>query len=215
VFAGRIDLQRGSLFPYPTPEAFYAPGYMTLLMEQQEIMLAKAFKIQQEHNRSRLKDNNHSLRTVFPIDSYVLAKPEREPTNKLAPRLLGPYLVTDRFPRGEGDVYRCLHLSTNQSFDFRIDRLTPYFTFDESSLHKTAMLDDESYEVEAVIAHRFNGPATAKHLQLRIKWLGFDDPQWQNYISTDGGLKEVGIVHEYLRSRQLARLIPARFSSSR
>ena len=212
VFAGRIDLQRGSLFPYKTPEAFYEPGYMTHLMEQQEIMLAKAFKLQQEHNKTRLKDNDHSLRTIFPVDSYVLAKPEREPTSKLAPRLLGPYLVTDRFPRGEGDVYRCLHLSTNQSFDFRVDRLTPYFTTDEASLRATAMLDDESYEVEAVLDHRFRGQTTAKNLQLHIKWLGYEETQWQNYISTGCNLNEVGIVHEYLRSHQLARFVPARFA---
>jgi hypothetical protein len=215
VFAGRIDLQRGSLFPYKTPEAFYEPNYMTSLMEQQEIMLKKAFKLQQQHNATRLKDNEHSLRTIFPIDSYVLAKPEREPTNKLAPRLLGPFLVTERFPRGEGDVYRCLHLSTNQSFDFRIDRLTPYFTTDEASPRETAMLDDESYEVESVLDHRFRGATTAKNLQLRIKWLGYDQSQWQDYISTGGNLNEVGVVHEYLRRQKLARLIPTRFASSR
>ena len=212
VFAGRIDLQRGSLFPYPTPESFFANGYMMELMQQQEVMLQKAFRMQQEHDKNRLKDNNHALRTIFPVDSYVLAKPEREPTSKLAPRLLGPYLVTDRFPRGEGDVYRCLHLSTNQSFDFRVDRLYPYFTHDEASLRDTAMLDNESYEVEAVLGHRFQGPQSAKTLQLQIKWLGYDTPQWQQYVNKDSGLNSVGVVHEYLRRNKFARFIPAKFT---
>jgi hypothetical protein len=213
VFAGRIDLQRGSLFPYPTPESFFAQGYMLDLIQQQEVMLQKAFRMQQEHDKNRLKDNNHALRTVFPVDSYVLVKPEREPTSKLAPRLLGPYLVTERFPRGEGDVYRCLHLSTNQAFDFRVDRLYPYFTHDEPSLRDTAMLDNESYEVEAVLGHRFQGPQTAKNLQLQIKWLGYDEPQWQQYSGPSDGLCSVGVVHEYLRRHRFARFIPARFTS--
>jgi hypothetical protein len=212
VFAGRIDLQRGSLFPYPTPESFFTKGYMLDLIQQQEIMLQKAFRMQQEHDKNRLKDNNHALRTVFPVDSYVLVKPEREPTSKLAPRLLGPYLVTERFPRGEGDVYRCLHLSTNQAFDFRVDRLYPYFTHDEPSLRDTAMLDNESYEVEAVLGHRFQGTQSAKNLQLQIKWLGYEQPQWQQYSGPNDGLNSVGVVHEYLRRHKFARFIPARFT---
>jgi hypothetical protein len=209
VFAGRIDLQRGSLFPYPTPESFSGGEYMSTLMQHQEAMLSKAIKLQQQHDMTRLKDNAHLLKTVFPIDSYVLVKPETEPIDKLAPRWLGPYLVTERFERREGDVYRCLHLSTNKAFDFRVDRLEPYFTYDESTLHDTAMLDDESYEVEAVLKHRFNGTQSAANLQLHIKWLGYDSPDWQPF--SGNGLNEVGVVHEYLRQQKLARFIPTKF----
>ena len=209
VFAGRIDLQRGSLFPYPTPEVFSGHDYMHTLMQHQEQMLNTAVKLQKEHDATRLKDNAHALKTVFPLSSYVLVKPEVEPSNKLAPRWLGPYLVTQRFERREGDVYRCLHLSTNREFDFRVDRLDPYYTYDESTLHDTAMLDDEQYEVEQVLRHRFNGAQLASNLQLEIKWLGYDKPDWQPY--SGNGLNEVGIVHEYLRQQKLAKFIPQKF----
>jgi len=211
VFAGRIDLQRGSLFPYPTPESFSGTDYMATLMQHQEKMLNTAIKLQKEHDALRLKDNKHALKTVFPISSYVLVKPEVEPENKLAPRWLGPYLITQRFERREGDVYRCLHLSTNKEFDFRVDRLDPYYTYDERTLHDTAMLDDEQYEVEKVLQHRFNsqGTQTASNLQLEIKWLGYEKPEWQPY--SGNGLNEVGVVHEYLRQHKLVRLIPQKF----
>jgi hypothetical protein len=209
VFAGRIDLQRGSLFPYPTPESFSGEEYMQTLMQHQEAMLSKAIKLQQQHDMTRLKDNAHLLKTVFPVQSYVLAKPEREPTSKLAPQWLGPFQITQRFERREGDVYRCVHLSTNKEFDFRVDRLEPYYTYDESTLHDTAMLDDESYEIESVLQHRFVGSQSSSNLQLEIKWLGYDSPEWQPF--SGNGLNAVGVVHEYLRQHKLSRFIPARF----
>jgi hypothetical protein len=210
VFAGRVDLQRGSLFPYPTPTEFSGEEYMQILMQHQEAMLNKALKFQRSQDATRLTDNAHLLRTVFPVDSYVLVKSERGPTDKLAPRLLGPYLVEERFERPEGDVYRCLHLSTNRQFDFRVDKLEPFFMYDESVLHRTAMLDDESYEVESVTDYTFDGKSeTAKNLQLCIKWLGYEETTWQSF----DGLQEVGIVHEFLRShgKALAKFIPKKF----
>ena len=114
-----------------------------------------------------------------------------------------------RFARQQGDVYRCLHLSTNKEFDFRVDRLEPYYTADETSLHDTAMLDNESYEVESVLRHKFIGPRTVSNLQLEIKWLGYQQPEWQQYNAN--GLNKVGIVHDYLRSHQLAKFIPQGF----
>jgi hypothetical protein len=212
VFAGRIDLQRGSLFPYPTPVEFEGEEYMQTLMRHQEAMLNKAFQLQKAHDTTRLRDNAHLNKTVFPVDSYVLVKPEVEPINKLAPRLLGPYLVEERFTRSEGDVYRCLHLSTNRQFDFRVDRLEPFFTYDETALHRTAMLDNESYEVEKVLQHTFDGHKSAKTLRLEIKWLGFDEPQWQPF--TGNGLNEVGVVHDYMRLNKLATFIPRKFQKS-
>jgi hypothetical protein len=212
VFAGRIDLQRGSLFPYPTPAEFEGEEYMQTLMRHQEAMLNKAFQLQKAHDTTRLRDNAHLNKTVFPVDSYVLVKPEVEPINKLAPRLLGPYLVEERFTRSEGDVYRCLHLSTNRQFDFRVDRLEPFFTYDETALHRTAMLDNESYEVEKVLQHTFDGHKSAKTLRLEIKWLGFDEPQWQPF--TGNGLNEVGVVHDYMRLNKLATFIPRKFQKS-
>jgi hypothetical protein len=209
VFAGRIDLQRGSLFPYPTPKSFEGSDYMHTLMQHQEEMLNKAIKCQRAHDMARLKDNMHALKTIFPINSYVLVKPETEPSDKLAPRWLGPYLITERFERKEGDVYRCLHLSTNKEFDFRVDRLDPYYTYDETSLHETATLDNEQYEVESIIRHRFNGSQSATNLQLDVKWLGYDQTGWQPYIGN--GLNEVGTVHDYLRQNKLARFIPSKF----
>jgi hypothetical protein len=179
-------------------------------MEHQEAMLAKAVKVQRSHDLARLTDESHQLKTVFPLDSFVLAKPEAGPVDKLAPRWLGPYKVVQKFERPEGDIYRCLHLSTNQEYDFRVDRLDPYYSFDESGVRAAADLDNEAYEVETVLQHRFAGAAKTKQtLQLYIKWLGYEAPTWQPYIGND--LDKVGICHEYLRRHGMSKFIAARY----
>jgi hypothetical protein len=71
------------------------------------------------------------------------------------------------------------------------------------------MLDNEQYEIESVLSHRFNGSQSAKNLQLEIKWLGYEQPQWQPFRGN--GLNEVGIVHEYLKRHKLARFINPKF----
>jgi hypothetical protein len=87
VFAGRVDLQRGTLFPYipVDPSKYEGSDYMLDLMQLQEAMLSKALRIQQSHDMARIRDKSHLLKTEFPIDSYVLAKPETGPATKISP----------------------------------------------------------------------------------------------------------------------------------
>ena len=211
VFAGKVDLQRGSLFPYKVPPTLAGNEYMQTMLVHQTEMLRKAVLMQRERDQARLKDNDSTLKTIFPISSYVLIKPEVEPVDKLAPRWLGPYLITQRFERREGDVYRCLHLSTNKEFDFRVDRINPFYYDNDAVLHETAMLDQEQYEVEAVVSHRFIGTQTAKNLRLVIKWLGYEETQEQDFGDSTTGLKEVGVVHEYLRRHKLTKFVHDKF----
>jgi hypothetical protein len=211
VFAGRIDLQRGTLFPYPpaVPPEYSSGDYMQTLMQHQEAMLCKAVQMQQEHDMARIKDKSHLLKTVFPLQSYVLARSEVGPDNKLSPRWLGPYVVLNRLYRPEGDVYTCQHLSTGRTFDFRIDRLEPYFTYDESSLHDTATLDSEAYQVESILQHRFNGSHSPACLQLYVKWIGYTEPSWEPFRGNE--LDKVSHVHTYLRAHRMSSYIPKKF----
>ena len=198
------------MFPYRIPKEQITPDYLIRMQEHQTEMLRKATRLQHAQNTKRLQQNDMTSKTVFSIDSYVLVKPEVSLTNKLAPPWLGPCLIADRFERREGDVHRCLHLSTNKEFDFRVDRLNPfYFDDDDANLHQTAQLDYEQYEVEAVLNHRFTGSHSARTLQLEIKWIGYDDTQWQPFM--EGDLNNVDVVHEYLRRNKLSKYIPTKF----
>ena len=181
------------------------------LIEKQTLMLKQVVKVQAARYKERLKDNDFNTKTVFPLDSYVLAKPEVPSDNKLTARWLGPYQITKHFERREGEVYRCLHLATNREFDFRVDRLKVFLYNDEDLLHNTASLDKQQYEVKTVLRHRFKGAPIGKNLKVEIKWLGYSEPQWQPYGTGSATLSEEGIVHEYLRRHNLHKLIPTRF----
>ena len=172
-------------------------------------MLRKATKMQNANNEKRLQEKRLTPKTTFEVHSYVLVQPEVPPNDKLAPQWLGPYQILELIERREGDLYRCLHLSTNREATFRINQLNPFYFDDDAVLHQTAQLDQEQYEIESVVQHRFNGPHTIKHLQLEIKWIGYEKTEWQNY--SEGGLNEVDVVHEYLRRHKMVRFIPPRF----
>ena len=211
VFGGRIDLQRGSLFPYSISEEQATPDYLYQMQLHQVEMLRKATRIQNAVNAKRLKEKQLAPKTTFAVHSYVLVQPEVKPNDKLAPQWLGPYQILEHIEKREGDLYRCLHLSTNREFTFRVNQLNPFYFDDDAVLHQTAQLDHEQYEIEAVIQHRYNGSHTIKNLQLEIKWMGYDETEWQNY--SEGGLNEVDVVHEYLRRHKMVRFIPPRFKN--
>jgi hypothetical protein len=211
VFAGQIDLQRGSIFPYKLPEKFKGESYMKTLVKHQETMLQRAVQYQNRVNSERLKNQIPALKTIFPDHSYVLAKPEVGPADKMTPPWLGPFQITSRLDRPEGDVYTVIHVATNQQYDFRVDRLKP-FDFDPQLTRPfdTAAMDFQGDIVESVLAHRFVGPHTAKNLQLRIKWLGSPDVDWFPFSDS---LADVGIVHEYFRRfpTKLVKFIPTKY----
>ena len=151
---------------------------------------------------------NLSNKTIFAEDSYVLAKPEAGPTDKLEPPWLGPYQIISRLDRPEGDVYTVIHMATNKQYDFRVDRLKQ-FDFDPHLTRPfdAAALDFQGDVVESVLGHKFSGPHTAENLRLKLKWLG--DPNIDWYPFTDS-LSEVGIVHEYFRRfPKLEKFIPS------
>jgi hypothetical protein len=214
VFAGQIDLQRGSLFPYQLPEDFDGEKYIKTLVKHQELMLRRAVQYQNRVNAERLKLQDPAHKTIFPDYSFVLVKPENGPTDKLDPRWLGPYQITSRLERPEGDVYTVLQLATNKLYDFRVDRLKP-FDFDPhlTQPFETAQLDFQGDIIESVLGHKFEGSHTAANLRLKLKWLGAPEVNWYPFSDS---LAEVGLVHEYFRRfpSKLLKFIPEKFRDS-
>jgi hypothetical protein len=73
------------------------------------------------------------------------------------------------------------------------------------------MLDNEAFEVELIIDHKYFGEHKAANLKLLVKWLGFHEPTWEPFRGTD--LDKVAKVHEYLRSNKMSIYIPKRFKA--
>jgi hypothetical protein len=210
VFAGRLDLDRSILFPRQVHESTSISEYMRVSMDMQEEMLQIASAQQQASDEAHLDDPDGSLPTVFAVGSYVLVRYETDdgrPIDKLAPVLRGPYLVTHREPRLQGDVYTCQDLTTKKSYDFRVNLLRP-FHYDKEQVNPAdiSLLDHEAFIIESVLDHRFGpGPATAANLQLLVKWQGFQEPTWQRF---DTATRKVQAVHTYLIAKRLKKFIP-------
>ena len=110
VFAGRLELNRGVLFPRQVHESTTVSNYMRESMDMQEEMLQLAIAQQQASDEAHLAGNGSILPTIFSVGSYVLVRYETDdgrPIDKLAPLWRGPYLITHREPRAEGDLYTC------------------------------------------------------------------------------------------------------------
>jgi hypothetical protein len=149
--------------------------------------------------------------TIFEIGAYVLVAHETEDgrsADKLAPRWRGPYVITHRQIRSEGDIYTCRDLVSNKLHDFRVNLLREFKQAPGSNPLDTALLDYEAYLIDEILDHRFSGPPVAANLQLLIQWTGYDEPSWQAF---DTQTRNVKAVHDYLATHKLKRFIPAAY----
>ena len=211
VFAGQVDLNGGILFPRKSStQQENISEYIKNITAYQELLLTRAYATQDATDSAHMaRATNNQPVTVFPIRSYVLVQPENGPTDKLSPRLLGPYQIIEKYSRKQGDVYECQHLATNKIESFHVKLLTEYKFDDSSNLIDAATHDSEYFLVEMVLNHRFkNKDKSTKNLELLIKWVGNDLPEWQPYSTT---LKKVEKVHDYLYNNRLATHVPTAF----
>jgi hypothetical protein len=208
IFAGRLDLNRGALFPRSILESQSVSEYMRISMEAQEAMLKVAMQQQAATDLAHLDPNSEILPTIYDLNTYVLVK--RETPDKLAATWRGPFLITKRTARPQGDVYTCLDQSSNKSYDFRAHLIRPYL-YDENDPHPTEFSHKEhqAYVVEGVVTHRFSGkPETASRLQLLLKWVGYPEPEWQQF---NADIRKLQVVHEYLSANHMSRFIPVAY----
>jgi hypothetical protein len=87
-------------------------------MESQEQMLQKAMEQQRTTDMAHLIPNNQILPTVYDIGTFILAK--RETPDKLKAMWMGPYRITNRTIRPEGDVYTVMDDNINKQYDFMV-----------------------------------------------------------------------------------------------
>ena len=84
---------------------------------------------------------------------YVLWNPKEHPhalrSSKLAPKLLGPYLVNQQL----GNDVHCNHCQLNTPHVFHADRLTPFFGT-EVDAKTLSLLDKDEFLIESIIFHR-------------------------------------------------------------
>ena len=113
---------------------------------------------------------------------FILWNPQEHPksfrSTKLAPKLLGPYVVIHQ----KTNDITCQHLQSHTEHVFHSSRVSPYIG-SEVSAKNISLLDAEEYVVESITNHR----GTWKHLSMMeflVNWRGYapEDSTWERWI---------------------------------
>jgi hypothetical protein len=86
---------------------------------------------------------------------------------------------------------------------------------------EVATVEKQFFTVESVLAHRWRNKNVAQdrkgqttdNLELQIKWVGYEIPEWNRY--NDASIKKVQVVMNYLEHNNLNHLIPRHFRKNK
>lgn len=212
LFGNAVQLDRGVFLPIhkvegkEPSESELASWIDNMLSKQRELMVL-AEKLQREQDEANLKRRDKQNYTEFPINSYVLvAYPHtrmgQRPPVKTMTHYRGPmrvvhftdskYTVQDLVTLKEEKV----HVSLLKKFEYDPDLVDPA---------EVARHDTQEFLVEQILAHRGNFERKSG-LEFKVRWQGYgpEHDTWEPWSE----LRNNTALHDYLRSKNLARHIP-------
>jgi hypothetical protein len=218
VFGRNVNLDRGILYPlYDVPStSVKMSDYILRQREIQAIALQVAEETQAKTDAKHLaKESSKNRKTEFRINDYVLVSYEKDghkAPSKLHPILKGPCQIINKVARPEGDIYTVQHMDSNKLEDFHVKLLRPFYhDARHTDPSKVATSDNQTFEVEAILDHKFTSVKQMKsNMEVLVKWEGYDKPSWEPYAN----VANVSIFHDYLRSNNLARFLRASFKET-
>ena len=181
------------------------------MVEQRRIhedMLSKARQLQQELDREHL-ESRPPEEVNFAAGDYVLVgypdsffAGSAKPPTKLLPYRKGPMKILEI----SGDAYTVLDLVSRNASTVHVSRIYPFY-YDPSRVdpENIALRDSEEFVVESIIDDTIDNQSKRKW-QFRVRWKGYDESAdtWSSWDS----LKDVGVLHDYLRSQGRTDAIP-------
>jgi hypothetical protein len=203
---GTMDFKRFQLPPPLVPGTPYSS-----LVHQLNTNLATVRSItaqfQTELRQARQSPTPATHQNKFQSGDLILWNP-RENTHsfrssKLAPKLLGPYMVLSQ----DNNDINCEHVVTNNKHTFHADRVTPYIG-SKLSAERIGLLDREEYIVDSILTHR-GSFSRLRSLEFLVRWKGYDasSDSWEPWSE----LRNVEPLHDYLRSAGREQHIPRQF----
>ena len=184
--------------------------FSTWFTEQQEIhatILEKAIELQRQLDAKHIEERT-LVPTSYDIGEYVLvAYPETllgdRPPNKLMPLRKGPMKVIDK----DIDAYTVLDLVTRRAEVIHLSRMFP-FLYDATKIdpENIALRDREEFVVGEILDDTIDLSLPTKLWKFLVLWKGYDiqEASWVSW----NNLKEVGVLHQYMRTKRLGRYIP-------
>ena len=203
LFGNAINLDSGILLPFPELPETETPASKVIceMYHIQDTLIAQAQTALRTMDEAHLHDNPGEI-TIFPVDSYVLAKYPTKPPTRLHTLWKGPYLVKSIHNSDYTllDIttkkFKCVHVSNLKEFKF-----DPKFT-DPADVSRRDYME---FFIESIVQHR--GHVRRKtEMKFLVKWLNYDESHntWEPWAN----LRLTGALHDYLRLHGMSKIIP-------
>jgi transposase InsO family protein len=208
LFGKMIDLDYGLFISPVEREAVAAvplQDYMIKLLAMQDSLMEAAKKqllcLDTLHVSNKLNEQYE-----FAIDSYVLVRYRKSaPPSRLHTSWRGPLRVLSY----RNTQYTLLDLITKKEKVYHVSDMKP-FLFDPAITdpQDVARHDYLEFFVENILEHRGNLKLKST-IEFHIKWLGY--PEVKNSWEPYSNLRDLDILHDYLKQHKLSQLIPKKF----
>jgi hypothetical protein len=170
-------------------------------IEFQDELMQKAEEYQKEVNEKHLWNRTEEYEPLA-TGTYVTVNHESgKPPHKLAGRWHGPYRILNTYDRPQGIIYECYNPATGQIAEYHMGFVQPHPCRDDVEATRSIVLDrTDLFMVDEVLEHRINMNGKRPSLDLRIKWMGYKEPEW---TGMNISLKRNSTVKDYLKAKEL------------
>jgi hypothetical protein len=210
MYGNRVELDKNILDNFtPQQKANMELSEWTAMMLQAQATLLKiATQHQLKKDEQHMTEKSSDNITLFPINSFVLVEYPKSnlkkgPPDKLMMNLKGPMRVVNILV----NTYTLLDLTTNKESDVHITRLRP-FEYDAQYTDPVdiAQRDTSLTEVKNILNH-WGSTKHKANMQFHVQWADDTEESWLPW----GELRSNEVLHRYLISKGLRKLIPKSF----
>jgi hypothetical protein len=210
LFGNALDLDRGIFLPLSERTDADAPlsETMSRMFAFQDKIVNKARTVLIETDQLHMAKLQGKSITVYPPNSFVLVRYRTgSPPTRLHTYWHGPMRVLSN----NKSIHTLLDLITGKEKDYHVYDIKP-FKFDPLKTDPTDVERHDYLEfyVERVLSMTGN-PKRLHSLRFMIKWVGYDETH--NSEEPWSNLRDLEILHTYLRNNGLQRIIPLKFKT--
>ena len=203
LFGNVLNLDRGIFLPVAERIVSDKPlsRHMSNLLKMQDSLLKASAKELLRTDQLHISAKQIQTPKEYPIGSYVLVHYRSgSPPTRLHTKWRGPMRVVS----GSNSRYTLYDLVTNKEKDYHVSDMKE-FLYDASVVDPldVARRDHMEYFVEAILDHE--KVQTRTSARFLVRWL--DYPESENSWEPYSALRDVAVLHEYLKSNKLQRLL--------
>jgi hypothetical protein len=198
VYGNRISLNRGLLSSFvPSSDSSSVQEHISALVSHQNHLISLSQDFVSKH-QGKVEAQASAIPVPFSVGDLVLVKYPNRPPNKLSSKWRGPFRILAQLSHS---TFKLQHLASLKECVQHVSMLK-LFDASRSDPVAIAAVDDNEYEVEAIVDHR---GTTKRTLQFKVRWIGY--PPSQDSWLPLRDVNELAALDVYLTSQpELSRL---------